>query len=115
MPQSNPFTIVPAAAAKVIFLTQPASTYGFGALLDPIDVEVTDKYGNAVSGATVKLTLSSKRFSGVTTMTTDDTGVADFTTLWVSTAGTFKIKATSAKASANSKSFVVKHLPPSKW
>jgi hypothetical protein len=108
--QSAPFTIS-AAAAILKFMTQPNSTLA-GVPLVEIDVRAADKYGNVVSGATVHLTLSSVLLSGLTTVTTDTTGQASFTMLWVSTPGKFTIKATSHGAtSATSRTFVISPLP----
>lgn len=92
-------TITPAAAAAVNITAEPVETTA-GDVLQGINVstpsaaqaptvEVTDAYGNKVSGFDVSVTLSSSNFaSGATTVTTDGSGSATFSNLVVNTSGT---------------------------
>ena len=68
---SNAFNIVPAAANKLVFTTQPSQTVA-GAIISPaVVVQVQDEYGNNVTTATDEITLTLKDANG---------GSVDFTT-----------------------------------
>ncbi len=107
---SSSFTITPAAAI-LAFSTQPTSTLD-GSTLKAVNVKAADKFGNAVSGATINLTLSAGTLGGTTSVVTDATGLASFTTLSVNLAGTYTIAAaTPGGTGARSSAFVISPLP----
>ena len=92
---SAPFDVTAAAASKLVFTTQPAST-GAGATLAPaVQVTARDSVGNTVSGfaGTVSLTITSgtgtagATLSGTASVVASG-GVAVFSDLSIATAGT---------------------------
>ncbi len=103
---SGPFTVTPAAAARLSLVTQPPSSMVAGSSFSPV-VLVTDQYGNAVPGATVSLALSSHG-SNLATTTTDASGRATFSNLSPTTAGTFTLQASIGNLSSASRSFTVR-------
>ena len=109
---SNPFVISPAAAATLSFLTSPNNALA-GTTLNAANVLATDQFGNFVPGTKVTLSLSVGPLGGTTMVTTDPSGQASFTTLSVSTAGTYFLTASATGTnSPKSGSFVITALPP---
>ena len=108
---SSPFTITAAAATTLAFVTQPNNTLA-GSTLNPVNLLAKDKFGNVVTGTTVTLKLSASSLSGTTTVPTDGTGTASFTTLSVNMGGTYTITASATGTnSPRSSLFVITPLP----
>jgi len=83
---SNSFTVDPAAAAKLVMVTQPSSTASAGvAFATQPAVRLQDSFGNNVSlsGRTVTASVAagSGTLAGTLTATTNANGVATFATL----------------------------------
>jgi hypothetical protein len=99
VPTSGTFTIVPAAASKVVFQSEPPASGMAGVALSPaITVAVEDQFGNLVTSAsTVTLTLSSGTFStGISTVSAATSGgIAKFSNLIIKTAGAYTLLASS--------------------
>ncbi len=116
---SNAFTVT-AAAPILAFKTQPIGTIA-GNTLNAVTVHAVDRFGNLETGLTVNLTVAyasgsdvsgSGTLDGITSMATDVSGNATFSTLSVSAAGTCTLTA-SASGAANvlSSSFVIAPRP----
>ncbi len=115
---SSAIIVSPGTLAALSFTTKPLSgpvTAGSDDV-GTVAVTATDSFGNAVSGQTVSLAVSSGTIqSGSTLATTDSSGVATFTLLTVETAGTFTFTAAAVGASsvtATSSSFVIGPAAP---
>jgi hypothetical protein len=113
-------TVTPAAAGKLVFGQQPSSTLA-GQLISPaVTVDVTDQYGNVITGdsSTVTLTLSNGTFAGgsATVTATASGGVATFGSLKIDTAGRYTLTATDGSlTSASSASFTIQPAAASKF
>jgi hypothetical protein len=113
-------TVTPAAADKLVFGQQPSSTPA-GQLISPaVTVDVTDQYGNVITGdrSTVTLTLSNGTFAGgsATVSATATGGVATFGSLKIDTAGSYTLKATDGSlTTASSASFTIQPAAASKF
>jgi hypothetical protein len=109
---SKNFTISALASvpARLAFSQQPSSA-STGATIEPaVTVVVEDSTGNPVTGAVNAVTLSLTTGSGLsgTLTATAQNGVATFSNLSVSTAGTYTLTATSTGlTSATSSSFTI--------
>ncbi len=103
---SKPFVIAPAALAALSFVQEPGNVLA-GATLNAVAVLATDKFGNAVPGTKITLTPSAGALAGTTSVTTDATGTATFTTLSLAKPGTYTLTARTGTLSALSTSFVV--------
>jgi autotransporter-associated beta strand protein len=108
---SNSFTIAAAAAAKLGFTQQPASTVA-GMALSPVAVAVQDQFGNTISGdtSTVTVTLSSGIFSTEVNNAAAQAsaGVATFNNLIIITNGTYTLAASDGSLTgATSSSFTI--------
>ncbi|HEY1685796.1 MAG TPA: right-handed parallel beta-helix repeat-containing protein [Tepidisphaeraceae bacterium] len=105
---SSTFTITAAAASKMVFNPQPgnaSTTTPFN-----VSVELTDKYGNAVSdGSTVALVLGShpKTAASLNLTSVVSDGFGDFDGITLATSGNYTLKASDGKAKATSKKFLV--------
>ena len=78
---SNSFTITAATAAKLAYLSQPSSTTA-GTILSSVTVQVTDKFGNAVTGSTIGIaTTAGALSSGTTPLTSNALGEVVFSNL----------------------------------
>jgi autotransporter-associated beta strand protein len=89
-PATQTETINPAAANKLAFTTQPAST-NVNVTMAPVVAQVQDQYGNPVaqSGTAITLTLNnggSSVLTGTIPQNTDGSGAATFSDLAVTTA-----------------------------
>ncbi|QRO02839.1 S8 family serine peptidase [Archangium violaceum] len=89
---SSVFNITPAAASKLVFVTQPSSTPAGSAITPAVRVAIVDTYGNATtSSANVTLALAtnpaSATLSGTTTVAAVS-GVATFGNLSLNKLGT---------------------------
>ncbi len=113
---SAPFTIsapgsgTPPSPFKLAFLQQPMNAQTQATLTPAVQVVVEDANGNAVQGANNSITLLLSGGSGLngTLTVTPQNGVASFTDLSVSNAGTYTLQATSQGLEpATSASFTV--------
>jgi hypothetical protein len=111
---SDTFTIAPAAAAKVVFTTQPTNGVA-GAVIAPVVVKLQDAVGNVATTSTATITVASSPGT-VVAGTTTVSGQANFSTLLFNAAGTYTLTATAAGlTSATSSSFnITITLPVSK-
>ncbi len=96
-PGYGPFTINPAAAAKLAFAQQPTNTAAGMAISPAVTVAVQDALGNTVTGntSTVTLTLSGGTFAGgsSTVSAAAVNGVATFSSLVINAAGSYTLTA----------------------
>jgi trimeric autotransporter adhesin len=103
--------VVPAAAATLVFSTQPATSTAGSALAGPPAVTVTDAFGNTVSGQPVTLAKNSGpgAFTAGSTLTatSNGSGVASFSNLVFNTAGGYTLTATSAAVTVDSSAVTV--------
>src|SRR3989440_4056763 len=89
---SNPFTISPAAAKRLVFTGQPGSTPAGAAITPAIQVTARDSFGNAATGFAANVTLAignnpgGGALSGTPTQTAVG-GVASFSGLTINNAG----------------------------
>ncbi|MDB4966361.1 MAG: Peptidase families and domain protein [Myxococcales bacterium] len=96
MIESAPFDVVAGSAARLVFKMQPASTTAGGTMPNVI-VEVQDAQGNRILNATTPVMVSLASGSGAlggTTKVNAAAGVASFSNLNVTKAGTFALAAT---------------------
>ncbi len=94
---TNPFTVGVAAANQLVVTTQPASTLTAGQSVT-VGVSVEDRFNNVVSSGTgsndtVSVALSSGTFAGGTTSLAATNGVATFSGLTITNAGSLTITA----------------------
>ncbi len=76
---SNLFNVVAAAASNLSITVQPGESVGGGIIPGPPTVQVTDAFGNAVSGLNVTVSLVGGTFAGGTfTKATNASGIAVF-------------------------------------
>jgi hypothetical protein len=111
-PGFAPFTISPAAAAKVAFTQQPTNTAAGVAITPAVTVAVQDTLGNTVTTdtSTVTLTLSGGTFAGggTTVSIAAVNGVATFSNLVVNVPGSYTLTASDGTlTSATSSSFSI--------
>jgi adhesin/invasin len=103
-------TVLPGVATQLAFIQGPVSTTK-GTTLSTVKVQIEDQYGNAVALAGVRVTialLSGSGLKGTLTETTDINGVATFSDLSISKAGTYQLVATAPHyPKATSKSFTI--------
>jgi hypothetical protein len=107
-------TVNPGAVAQLVFLQQPSSANVGAAISPAVTVEELDKFGNVVTtGSTSEISLSlgsnpgEAALSGGGTVTVSN-GIATFSNLAVSTAGTgYTLVASEGSLSATSSSFNV--------
>ena len=106
--------IPPAAETKLVFSTEPPATGSAGiALSPPITVTAEDQFNNTFTGdssSTVTLTLNGGTFAGGGNTATAQlsSGVATFSNLQISSAGTYTLTATDGLlTSATSSSFTI--------
>jgi hypothetical protein len=105
---STPFTISAGAAAKLVFSTEPTNGAA-GSPLASVVVQVQDASGNAVTGSTASITINSTAAGvGGTTTVAAVNGVATFSNLVFTTAGSYTLTAASAGiTSATSTPFTI--------
>jgi len=111
---SNSFVIVagPIASTGLTFTTGPSNIVAGGTITPAVTVKAVDQYGNLVSGQTVSLGISpSVALSGSSPVTTNASGLAVFSSLSLSTTGTYTLSATAGSVSATSNTFVVSPAP----
>lgn len=106
---SNPFVINAAAPAKLAFITQPTDT-AVGQAIAGFGVMVEDQFGNPVDdSSTISITSTP---AGITGSVAANHGLAEFTTVTPSTAGSFTLTATDGSLiAATSDSFKVTGAP----
>ena len=88
---------VPPIASKLAFLVQPANAVTGATISPAVQVTVQDANGSTVTSATNPVTLALTGTGGLggTLTATPQNGVATFGNLTVSTAGSYKLNATS--------------------
>jgi len=91
---SEAFDITVAPANTLTFITQPATTTAGADITPAVTVEVKDQYNNLVAGIGVSLTSSAALLNGTTTRVSDDSGIATFADLNITTTGYYVITAT---------------------
>ncbi len=104
---SGNITIAPAAASKLVFTKVP-STGTHNVLLSTLTVTIEDAFGNTVTGNTSSVTLAVNSSTpvggsfaaGSTTTIAAVKGIATFTNLKLSKAGTYQLKATDGTLTA---------------
>ncbi len=111
-PGFAPFTIGPAAAAKVGFAQQPGTAFPGLAIVPAVKVAVQDSFGNTVTGSTasVTLTLNGGTFAGGGNTATANAvgGVATVGNLVINASGSYTLTAASTGLTpATSSSFSV--------
>src|SRR5947209_2681197 len=93
---SNSFTVSPAAAAKVVFGTQPTNTTAGTAISPAVTARIEDQFNNLVnSGANVTVSIhgaGAPTLHGTTTQGASG-GVATFNDLSIDAAGTYQLDA----------------------
>ena len=114
---SNPFIVTPGAPNKLAFTTVPAKTTA-GTTMEPVVVTIEDQYGNVekTDDNAVSVALSTPSLlSGETTVTAVN-GVATFSELLISTAGSYTLKATDTadNLKQTSSAFIISPAAPEK-
>ncbi len=115
---SSAFNITPAAAAKLVFSTQPANGTAGATFTPAVKVAIQDTYGNATSStASVTLALGANPAGGTlggTTTVAAVSGTASFSTLSITKAGTgYTLSASSGTLSgATSSTFAIGAAAP---
>ncbi len=113
---SNSFQTIAAAAGQLAFADEPVSTWQFGKMPDLV-VNVEDQFGNiaATNNSTVTLSIASGPVGGTITGSTTATavnGVATFSGLLFSVAGTYTLLASDgALTPVDSSSFNIVPIP----
>ena len=104
---SNSFIITAAAAANLSFLSQPSSTTA-GSVLNPVTVQVADKFGNAVPSTSIGVALSPGTLStGTTPLVANALGQVVFGDLSEDKIGTYSLTASAAALSISSSQFTI--------
>lgn len=95
---SDPFNVVNASAQSMNILTQPSETLQGSTIAGPPAVIVYDEFGNPVPGVAVTVTevIAGIINSGITTISTNEAGIARFSTLIINNTGTYKLSFSSA-------------------
>ncbi len=106
--KSGRFVVTAGAAFTLTFTTQPRNINA-GNELGPLTAQLYDEYGNVVTtaGTRVTLSISSGTLRGATTAVTNGLGRATFNALFETVAGTYTLQASSGYVSATSQTFVV--------
>ena len=89
---SNPFTIAGGNASKLAFTTQPANGVA-GSAISPVSVQVQDSSGNLIVGSSASVTIASSP-AGVSATVAAVNGVATFSGLTFTSAGSYTLTAT---------------------
>jgi uncharacterized repeat protein (TIGR03803 family) len=115
---SSSFTIAPAAGSKLVFAQQPTNVNAGSAISPAVTVDVEDQYGNIATGNTSSVTMSIASGPGSlggTVTIAAVAGVATFSNLSITTAGSYTIKAADGSlTTATSSSFTVSPAAASK-
>ena len=108
-PTPNDYVITPGAPSVIEFVQGPSSVQSATTMTPAVTVEVTDSFGNPVSGQSVTLILNSGTgtLTGGGAQTTAANGIATFSGLSVNLIGLKTLKATSGALSVVSGSFTV--------
>jgi hypothetical protein len=105
---SKTITVLPAATARLVLSTPPASVTAGDAISPALTVTAYDAFGNLATNSEIKLSLAASaahgKLAGTTTATTKN-GVATFTKLILKIPGTYALKATHGKLSVTSDTF----------
>ena len=92
------FTVVPGVISSLSILQKPTTGTAGVTLGTAVQIAAWDQFGNAISSATtVSLTLASGAFAtkGATVSTSTNAGIASFSNLSITTAGTYTVSASS--------------------
>ncbi|HUO07808.1 MAG TPA: choice-of-anchor tandem repeat GloVer-containing protein [Phycisphaerae bacterium] len=104
------FTITPAAASELVFLSQP--TGGPVGPIGTLQIAVEDPFGNIVTSDASTITLSGAPLTGTLTVPTVN-GIATFNNLSTYTPGTYTLTATDGSlAPATSAPFTINPIAP---
>ncbi len=97
------------SVGHVAFVQQPSNAAAGTAISPPITVMVTDAGSNPVVDASVSISVQggTADLGGVSAVSTDASGVATFTGLFITTAGTYRLEAVSSGMSAVSNEFQI--------
>jgi adhesin/invasin len=113
-------TNVAGTASRLSFVQQPTNTAAGAIITPPVTVQLTDSVGNPIAQSGVAITLSlnplARRLRSLSgaVATTNASGLATFSSLSISSAGTYQLTASGlALVSAQSSQFVVTAQPPS--
>jgi adhesin/invasin len=92
--------------ASLAFIQQPQNTPA-GTTMQPVTVGLADGGGNPIAGAQVTVGIPGfpGRLEGVTTVNTDATGLATFSALKITVAGSYTLQASTSGISATSTGF----------
>jgi photosystem II stability/assembly factor-like uncharacterized protein len=104
---SNSFTVSPAAAFKLVYLTEPGNATA-GQTLHAIQVAIEDRYGNietADNSSSISIASGPGGFASGTLTQTVVNGIATFNDLVIDKAGTYTLKASAGTFSVTSTSF----------
>jgi hypothetical protein len=112
---TDSFAITPAAASQIVISTQPTNTTA-GQVISSVVIQVEDAFGNVVttdnSDITIALTTDTAVLSGTLTVQAVN-GVATFSDLSMTRAGSYMLHATDDSFTVNSGEFAVLAAVPS--
>ena len=109
---SASFSIVAATADHLTFVTEPSDAVAGIALAPAVTVLVEDRFGNAVAGHAVALTLDTDTLTVAQDTLTDATGLATFADVRVGTMGTHTLRTRAGSlAVVASRTFVISAAP----
>ena len=102
-------TNITGGVSQLAFVQQPSNTQAGVAISPAVTVHATDSASNPISGAEIAISLQGDTgtLGGTLTATTDDTGVATFSDLRITTAGSYQLAAVLGSLSAVSSNFQV--------
>jgi hypothetical protein len=108
---SSSFTITPGAASKLVFVVQPTDTVA-GQAIPAFTVQSEDAFGNLRSTDQTSVTVTSNP-AGTTATADESNGIASFSSVSITTAGTYTFVATAGTlTSATSDSFNITAAAP---
>ncbi len=97
---SSAFTIGAAGAADLAFVQQPTNTTAGATIAPAVSVQLRDQFGNNVSTSGISVTMSlstgTGTLSGTTSVPTNASGLATFSTLSINLAGSKNLTAASS-------------------
>jgi autotransporter-associated beta strand protein len=95
-PTPNNYVITAGAASIIFFVQQPTTVQSATSISPNVTVEVTDSFGNPVSGVSVTMSINSGpgvTLSGGAAQTTSAGGIATFSALQINLIGNYTLKA----------------------